>query len=344
MTGLRSQGGHVGFRRQTVKGTYLSPAGGNGKFMRTRSGALGGSRELLIPDPEIGGNRDLPDANLGPVAFKGTYEFYARMNSLDGLLTAAFGSVSTGAPVSGAYTHTITPVDQGSLPWVSIEEQIADVFEVFRYTDAKVNTLHLEADANGYLMGSAGMVALRQTAVGSASATPSPTFDVSPMTVGSNITLTWDQGGGGQFVLPAKSFSFDLNNNLEEDDFRLGSLFLGDAVEKRREFQFGVTLRPDDSVLWRTATYGDPTGVVPGGLTTKKALRLKCQTYEAVPGGGTLLYTVQFDLPKAVIEPFEVNPSGDDILQHDLTIRALRPDPNVAILTAQVINENSAPF
>lgn len=313
--------------------------------MRLRSGALGGSRDLLIPEPEIGGNRDLPDAYLGPAAFKGTYEFYARLESLDALMAGGFGSVSPAGPTSATvYTHTFTPIDQGSLPWFSVEEQIGDTFEVFRYTDAKVNTLHLEADANGYLMGSAGMVALSQIAVGSASATANPTFDTTPMIVGSNITVTWDALGTPQ-VLPSKKFSFDLNNNIEEDDFRLGHLTLGDAIEKRRDFQFGVTIRPEDDALWKTAMYGDPTATQVGGTVTKKGLKILCSTYEIIPGssGGGVLYSVEFDVAKATIEPYAVNPSGDDIIEHDFTIRALRPSPGTAICTAIIKNGHAAP-
>ena len=40
-------------------------------------------------------------------------------------------------------------------PDLSVEENIADGYEHFRYTDARVGSFHLEADSNGYLMGNA---------------------------------------------------------------------------------------------------------------------------------------------------------------------------------------------
>ena len=76
--GFVAQAGHVGIRTQASKGTYADPgatAPNQGVFMFTRSGALGGNRELLIPDPEIGGSRDVLDAQLGPSAFSGEYDF-----------------------------------------------------------------------------------------------------------------------------------------------------------------------------------------------------------------------------------------------------------------------------
>lgn len=333
--GFQSQGGHVGFRTQSSKGTYASPGSG-GVFMRTRSGSLGGQRELLIPDPEIGGGRDLADAYLGPVAFSGEYEFYTRLDSIATLLQAALGTADTtnNSPVSGTHTHAITPTDS-ALPWLSIEEVIGNGYDRFLYTDGKVNTIHFEAEANGYLMGTVGIIALSQIAVPAGSVTAVPDFDTTPMIVGTNVTVSFND-----LQLPAKSFSFDLSNNLEDDDFRLGSLFLGDAVEKRREFTLGATIRPDNHDLLRQALYGSSAATQAGGTVTKENVSLHAETYEVITG--STVYSIDFEVPLAVIAPFEVNPSGDDVIEHDLEIRFLRPDPNDPIATITVINGQAA--
>lgn len=333
--GFLSQAGHVGLKTQAVKGTYADPGAAdpdNGVFMRIRSGALGGNRDLLVPDPEIGGNRDIPDAQLGPISFSGEYDFYGRMESLATLLGGAFGIVA--APVGTAltgYLHTITPGD--ALPWLSVEEKIANGYETFKYTDAKVNTVHLESDANGYLMGTAGLIALTQ-ATTAETATVDQVQDTSPLLVGTNVLVKWN---GVQ--LPAKTFNFDLNNNLEDDDFRLGSLFLGDLVEKRREVTMGVTIRPEDAALWKTAMWGSPTATQPLGQSFKDDAQIIITTYEDIPGATPgVKYNLTFTIPSAIIAPFSLNPSGDDVLQHDLEIRAVRPDPNVPIVTAAIRN------
>ena len=83
--GFVAQAGHFGVKTQTAKGTYLSPgavAPNQGVFIFFRSGALGGNRELLVPDPEIGGARDIPDAQLGPISYSGEIDMYARMESM----------------------------------------------------------------------------------------------------------------------------------------------------------------------------------------------------------------------------------------------------------------------
>lgn len=334
--GFLSQAGHVGLRTQAVKGTYADPgaaAPNNGVFMRIRSGALGGNRDLLVPDPEIGGNRDIPDAQLGPISFSGEYDFYGRMESLATLLKAVLGNnEDDGASTAlTGYLHTITPGD--TLPWLSVEEKIANGYEVFKYTDAKVNTFHLESDANGYLMGTAGLIALTQ-ATTTATDVGDQVQDTSPLLVGTNVLVDWN---GVQ--LPAKSFNLDINNNLEDDDFRLGSLFLGDLTEKRREVTMGVTIRPQDAALWKTAMWGSPTATQPLGQSFKDDATVSITTYEDIPGATAgVKYTLDFTIPSAIIAPFSLNPSGDDVLQHDLEIRAVRPDPNVDIITAAIRN------
>jgi hypothetical protein len=333
--GFVSQSGHVGFKTQSVKGTYMDPgavAPNQGVFVYTRSGAMGGNRELMIPDPEIGGSRDVPDAGLGPISFSGEYDFYARMESIGQLLYNAFGTkeAPTGTALTG-YTHSITPGD--TLPWVSVEEKIGNGFEVFKYTDCKVNTLHLEADANGYLMGTAGLIGLTQETT-TATASGSQRRDTSPLVVGTNVVVAWNGAS-----LPAKSFSLDINNNIEDDDFRLGSLFLGDLTEKRRDITMNVTIRPNDAALWKTAMWGGPTATEPGGQSFKDDVTITIGTYEDIPGATAgVKYNLTFTIPYAIIAPFSVDPSGDDVLEHDIEIRAVRNVPATPIITASVRN------
>lgn len=334
--GFQSQSGQVGLRTQAVKGTYLDPGTSTfGIFMRTKSGSLEANRDLLIPDPEIGGGRDVSDAYLGPVAFSGGYDFYARVNALALLLKGLLGP-----PVSTTVTdyeqHVFTPIDTGSLPWMSIEEAIGDGFDVFNYTDAKVESLHFEVDANGFLQGTVGFNALSQTAGNTKTAAPA--WDLTPMMVGSNCLIKWNGAN-----LPAKSLSFDMNNNSENDDYRLGSVFLGDITEKRREITVGATIRPTDSALYKTAVYGSAAASsAQAGAVFKDDVQILCTSYEVITGAATMKYTIQVDIPQAVIKPFGVSPSGDDIIQHDLSIQALRPNPATPAFTVTIKTDLAA--
>lgn len=333
--GYSSQAGQLLLRTQTVQGTQNADIGTAGVGVRLKSGALGPKRDLMIPDPEIGGGRDVNDAYLGAVSWSGDYQFYARMNSLATMLRACLG-LSTSVLTTGIATHTLTPSDLAQLPFLSIEESIGNGLEVFNYYDAVVNTFHLEADANGYMMGTAGMIAARQTA--GAVRTAAPLWDQTPMTVGTNITLTYNG-----VALPAKSFSLDINNNIDDSDFRLGSFFVGDLTPKRREVTAGFKIRESSAALFRQATYGLPAATTPGGLTTKQALVVTMSTYETIPAGIPVSpYSITFTFPKFVLTPFGFSVSGDDIIEDDITGQALRPIAATPICTAVIKTDGLA--
>jgi hypothetical protein len=331
--GFSSQAGQVGFMTQASAGVFPASFGDDAAFMKLRSGALGPNRDLLITDPEIGGGRDTVDAYLGAASWSGDYEFYCRLEAITTLLKACLGSSSV-STTTGVSTHTISPIDSATLPFLAIEEAIGGSLEVMNYTDAVVNTFHLEVDANGYLMGTAGVIA--KTGSAGNTKTADPVWDNSPMIVGTNVQVTLNA-----VSLPAKSFSIDINNNFEDDDFRLGSLSLGDLTAKAREVSGAFTIRPTDSALWRRAALGTPTATEVGGLTTKDQLVFTANTYEDIVGGTPATKgQLGFTIPKIALEPFALEQSGDDVIENDVSWRALRPDPATNILTATVKSAN----
>jgi hypothetical protein len=333
--GYSSQAGQVLLRTQATPGVLMADIGTAGVGIKLRSGSLAPSRELMMPDPEIGGGRDRSDAYLGGVSWSGDYEFYARSRSLSTLLAAAFGDTDTAAAGTGASEHTFTPSDGAALPFLSIEEAIGNGLETYNYTDAVVNTIHLEAEASGYLQGTAGIIARQQVA--GAARTAEPDWDEGALTVGTNITVTYNG-----VTVPAKSFSFDLNNNFEDDDYRLGSFFIGDLTPKGREVSAGFAIRESSSALWRQAVYGTPAATAPGGITTKQALVITCQTYEQIVGSSPLV-TERYVLtiPKFALTPYSLDASGDDIIESDLEGQALRPSSATPITTLTVRTEDA---
>lgn len=448
MGGFSSQGGHFAVMTQATPDLFPAGFATSAVNFRTRGGALSINRDLLIPDPEIGGGRDIADAYLGAVVWSGDIEFYARLRSLPVLLNACFGikavgpagvqeietvtitgaptggtftmtysaqtttalpynataaqvqtalqalsnigdsdvivtggpfpatpmvisfigalsGTVTGAPLTatasftggttpaigvvrtqtgasstpatGSYQHTLLPSDGAQLPFLAVEEQIGAGLEVFRYTDGVVNTIHLEADANGYLMGTVGMIARKQTA-GNTPMTAgqlAAATDESAMIVGTNITMTYNG-----VSLPAKSFNFDLNNNFEDDDFRLGSFNIGDLTPKRREATVGVSIREQSNALWRQASYGSPAILTPGGLITKQGLVITMSTYETIPGVTPLTpYTLTLNFPSAALTPYSLDPSGDDIIESDLTFQIVRNQSYRPLVYAYVVND-----
>ena len=328
--GYSSQSGQVLFATQATPDTFPAGFAAGHIAMKLRSGNLGPNRDLLVADPEIGGGRDTSDAYLGAVSWSGDYEFYARLESITTLIRGVLGTAAAPATATGVTTHTITPSDSATLPFLAIEEKIGSGLEVYRYTDAVVNTFHLEADANGYLQGTAGLIARKQTA--GVTPTAVPVWDNSPLIVGTNILITYNS-----ITLPAKAFSLDINNNFEDDDFRLGSFYIGDLTAKGRELNGSLSIRPQDSNLWRQAVYGGSALTTPGGTTIKSPLVITCQTYEDIIAGTPLTKgSLTITIPNVALEPYGLEPSGDDIIENDVSWRALRPVPGTALATIVV--------
>jgi len=346
--GKQSQEGHIGFKTQAVEATYLDPGGAGtggephaGHFMKVLSTGLSGNRDLMIPDPEIGGNRDIQDARLGPIAYSGDIEFYGRFDAIGTLITAALGAVSS-VPAGITFdtdmdgVHTITPTDTvANLPFLSIEEAIAGDYDVFNYTDARVNTLAFTADADGYAMGTVGIIAKTQTA-GETATTPI-TFDPTPLIAGAEITVNWNSAD-----VEARDFSFDFSNNIEDDVFALGQVGLSSLVPKRREITMGFTVRPDLATeFWREATYGSAAATTPGtGAAVKRALVITMLSSTLDPAGNP--FQLKITCPSATIQPFSIDPSGDDVLEHSFDIQIFRPLVATPAVTIELTNRYPA--
>lgn len=333
--GQTSQSGQVIFATQTAPGVPVDATtlGTDGLSVKLRSGSLAGNRDLLIPDPEIGGGRDVADAYLGAVAFSGDFEMYLRYRAIAFFLANALGEKATVATGTGAWTHTITPTD-GQVPFMTVYEKIGDGLERFIYSDVVVNTFHLEADANGYVMATAGLIGRLATA-GVADIDGIPLTDNTSMAVGTNVQVKYDGVN-----MPAKSFSLDINNNFEDDNFYLGSFFLGDLTAKRREVTASVTVRHETAAYMKQALFGSAAATQIGGLVTKKPLSIVISSYEDVPGATPAVkFKTEVTIGKAAFEPFAFAPSGDDAFENDIAIRALRPDPGVDIMSVTVVND-----
>lgn len=331
-----SQPGVLSVRTQAAKGSYLAPGATttSGAYIKFTSGAMGANRDLMIPDPEIGGNRDIPDAALGPISYSGDFNAYCRMEFLATLVQAALGGTSadTGTAATG-YTHTIVPAN--SIKYLSVEEQVGNGFDVFNYTDVKVNTLHLECAANGYLMVTFGLIGITQTGGNTVAVVGNQRYDLSPLLLGTNITVSYNGAN-----LPARSFHIDINNNLETDDFRLGALTLFDIAEKRREVVMGATIRQTDATIWRQAVNAGSAATSPqGGAAVKQQGIITLNSYEDIPGATAgVKYLTTITIPKMAIKPFSMAPSGDDILQNDIELEALRPVQATDLMTVAVRN------
>ncbi|QBP30299.1 major tail protein [Gordonia phage Jormungandr] len=336
--GVSSQQGVFALKTQTARGVTATDIGTTGVAMYRTGGSMTPNRELMIPDAEIGGGRDVPDALLGPISFGGDIEFYTRFTSIGVLLKAALGApVSAAGTATGTTVHTFTPTDATTLPFLTVYERIGADLERILYTDCVVNTLHLESDADGYLTGTAGLIGCRGL-FGTPDVDVSDVLDETTITVGTNIQVLYDSAN-----IKPKSFSIDINNNFEDDDFRLGSFYLEDLTPKRREINGSLTLRHETKDLMRQALLGSSSATQAGGLTTKKPIKIVISTYGEIPDSDPATpFGLELEFPETVFEPFGFEPAGDDILESDVTFQAVRPVASTPVMTATLTNGASA--
>lgn len=333
--GYSSQTGVTIIGTQDEPGVFQSDLDTNGVAMRLTSGAMTLSREALIYDPEIGGGRDVSDAFLGPASATGSLEFYPRFGSSTAtLLRAALGSSTSEAGSDAAvYTHSIVPIDDTSLPYLSVYQQLSSGLERSTFSDVVVNTFHLEADANGFLTGSVELIGKDQT-FDAPVIEPTGLYDTTTGTVGTSIRILKD----GVNLKP-KSFSLDINNNFEDDDYRLGQFHLEDLTPKRREVTLSTNLRHEDRSILRQALMGSAAATELSGQTDKSGLVIEIVSYQLIEGASAATpHKLTLTFPDVMVQPFSIEPSGDDILENDVEWQAVRPDPAVPIMTAELQN------
>jgi hypothetical protein len=196
--------------------------------MLLRSGSLGPNRELMIPDPEIGGGRDVVDAYLGAVSWSGDYEFYWSHRRTE-------HTASQGLPRNGGGTgHDDWCHDShhhsarlGTLPYLSIEENIGGTLETYQYTDCcrehappRVRRQRLP---HGYCRHHRGEADGGQHR---------PFADLGQHSDDRRHERHCHVQRG---AMPAKNFSLDINNNFEDVTSASGSFYIGDLTPKRRE-------------------------------------------------------------------------------------------------------------
>jgi hypothetical protein len=93
--------------------------------------------------------------------------------------------------------------------------------------------------------------------------------------------------------------------------------------------------------MWRQATYGDSAATAVQGTITKSEVVVTLSTYSTIPNSSpALVSSMQITMPKCALKPYAFQVSGDDIIDSDVELQALRPDfrnPLVKIAVVQAV-------
>lgn len=337
--------GYVALAKQSAQGTPNTvdlPTSG----VLATSATLGGSSEASDPDPEIGGSRnpDISGAAFGGFALSGDIEGYLRYAILLPRLLQAAGFVAA-APVetgasSGVFQHTFTP---GAMSYLTVESRWGLTDAIRRFRDVLVNELTIEVNPNERATLSASCVGMRETWQASPTAVTYPAVDP----VGHGATSAIALGGLGTYRFA--SATVGIANNLSDDEFVIGSRFLGDLTPGAQEITVGGEIRlgnntPSLTELYRAALYGAPDATEPAGLepfSTDAALTIASP--KLIGASTTEKYRAVFTMPHLVIAGFPLEASGADPLGATIEGRAY-DGPDGPSLTVDIYNARSTAY
>ena len=165
-------------------------------------------------------------------------------------------------------------------------------------------------------------------------------FETSPIMTFAGGSVVVNSG-----AMSVKSVSLDINNNVADDDFRIGSRTLESLVEKRREIEASVEIVPTDNTVFRQTIYGSSSATTVSGLQTAfgGALFLRFETAAKIPGSATVGYQLDFNFPKAMFKIADFTGANDDMITQTLDMIVVdTSDASVGTVTLRNTTENYA--
>lgn len=239
-------------------------------------------------------------------------------------LKHAFGSIGTAGPSGGFYTHTFSlaaALPTGLTIEVNRDDAAITGNGSYQYSGCKISKLTLSQEMEQPLMLDVELLGKDRAMIAATSRT-FPTYDA--VDYGHMTVLQIDPGGGAQYDLLAKSLKISIDNNLFEDQYRLGGPSrAGIPRAGQRKVSIEAEIEYADLTVFNLFN----------GLSTDN-LRFKW-----VSGSKSL----QIDLPKCTFDGEE--PSSDDQGPYYLSMKntALANAADNDEMTAVLINTVASP-
>lgn len=314
-----SETGYVGFAVQASGlGAWREPT----DYMKVKSADINPDGDKLIPDVEIGSGVDITDVHQGVYKISGDIESYVRPEAIGVLFYGLLGRYQASGELNagqGNYLHNFMPIVSGSLPYLSFKRGISDNAHVFHDKDCKIDSFSLELNAGEFASAKFGIIGASD-AIGAAG---TPVYETAPLLVATKATITI-----GGSVVSSKKLSLEINNNLVDDDYRIGSRFLGEIAEKRRELScsIDVVLNPA-SALYQKSFYGAAASTEAGFDVYADSLDIVLDSPTKI-GTSNTTYKILFSIKRAVFMSAPVPASGDDLVVVTLDLKPIKSGTN----------------
>lgn len=310
---------NVGFGKEATRWTPVAPT----IYIPKASLDFEEKSEKVIDESSIGVIEDSFDGHVAKQYAEWSFECNVYANAIWMILLNVFGSV-TSSWSSGEYTHAFSVAETNQHQSLTI--WLADDTQDKQFPLAMVNSFELNASVGDFVKAN---VDFRSKKWVNASLTPSYSNDFALLWKNVQVkfasTLAWLDSAQS---IKATSCTLTINKNLEDVDV-LWSVEPDDFCNAQFGVEWSVELLRDDETYHSIFMNW-----------TKQAMRI-----EIIDSNSTLDSwnpTLTFDLASVIVTEFAKTQDNDALIRQWLTFKALYSMTDSKMITAKLINSQSA--
>lgn len=331
--------GAFGMARQSAKDNVPSSF----TYAPATSVSLNPNQNVATLPPEIGGSYFLRGSYKASVIGGGDTALIIRPNSV-GNLFMAYSGVDNVTPVSGqtgAYSHVFTPFAPAAgvdLPWYTLQKDIARL-SAEQYLNAKLQSLRIDIPKSAIATAQASWIATTPsgiTSVGSVTTDSTPQMQTSL----ASVSLTPEGNGSNISANSVKMerFSLTMSNNLSQDEFSVGNLYLDDITLLQKTINVDMDVIIRDTALYQAVYLNG--GTIPGSISPsvyRGSLTLTLNSTTNIPTT-TQPYQLTFNFPGLDFLTMPISLSGADLVRATLSTQVTLGPSGSDMYTITLIN------
>ena len=310
---------NVGFGKEATRWTAVAPS------IRCPKASLDFDEksEKVIDESSIGVIEDSFDGHVSKQYAEWSFECNVYANAIWYILLNVFGSVSTSWS-SGEFTHAFSVAETNQHQSLTI--WLADDTQDKQFPLAMVNSFELSAEVGDFVKTTVDFRSKKWT---NASLSPSYSNDFALLWKNVQVYLANDLSWlDSATAIKATNVSLTINKNLEDVDV-LGSIEPDDFCNAQFTVEWSIELLRDDETY--KSLYMN---------WTKKAMRIAIIDWNSTLS--TWHPTLSFDLASVIMTEYSKTQDNDALIRQWITFKALYSMSDAKMITAKLINSQSA--
>lgn len=332
--------GALGLGRQSAKDVVSSTV----QYLPTTSIGLNMAQNAQTLPPEIGGDYFLRGAYKASVMGSGDVAFVVRPNTIGLFLYMLAGQDSvSGVPgQTGAFQHIFTPFTPAvgvDLPWFTAYKDVTKLYGE-QYLNTKLGAFSLDIPKSSIATATASLVSTTPSSLAIAGL-PTETFDSTPAFQATSATVTIAaESPSPALTFPTKveRYSMSYNNNISQDEFSVGNLFLDNITLLQRTVQVSMDIVVRDTVFYQAVYLNG--GTIPNAWSPaiyRGALTVTLNSTSNIPST-TQPYQLALTFPGLDFLMMPVNEAGADLVRATISTQVTLGPSGSDRFTATLIN------